>query len=569
MAVDIFETKLNAIKTALEAMLTELNTELIKVAEGKGGDPKAVLDKLDAAIINDASVKRFLLGDNVQTRTAVQQIISDVKRDIQASIDGAKDMFGLSETDYESIKKDFKDNKTVQRTNALEEFRAKSDSITFDSAEDRLSATTGKLEKVEEQLSKVEGFKAQLKPGENVDVAIKRLDAEIKGTTLNEAHIKAIQEINKNTYDYDKAVTALTVDGFSYKVPENVTKTAEFLTQLHKLKDGNPEISEIFNELKKVGISIDKGTFSLNGLNNVQRRKLIELVNNGLKTKKIDFSQAKGNTSNELLNKATAEMQTVLGKDFMKLYPKEAQTWAKALKEGKLGSTIAAWNEMSKFLKEKDFELELEDIENLSKDEASLRTEKAELEAKKNALSNRVQGEMYENVPDEVNKINVKGIEIESSRNLLGLSEDDMIKASKALYNKKQKEFAEKFDKEADPSLKKVGFFERIGYAITHRTLHPKEAIIARNIEEWSRKQISAAITSEVEKVAREQGARDSAYGVGALRPDQLKDFRDKQARILAEHKQKQEVEIFEGKTKTADDASQKAKENAEAELGE
>ena len=92
---------------------------------------------------------------------------------------------------------------------------------------------------------------------------------------------------------------------------------------------------------------------------------------------------------------------------------------------------------------------------------------------------------------------------------------------------------------------------------------------MAERIESWSRAQISAAMSHENEEIARQQGARKYAYSVGALTPDQLREFRENQAKVLEQHKKKQEEAILDGTTKSADDASKKAKDDAETELGE
>lgn len=573
--VDRTGMEIDSMKKSLQAMLGKLTQEL-QDAVKKGNVDKTELENLlgeiDNQIINNSEIRNLMLTGDDATKARIKNIIDGIQKTAKLTIEQFRDSSKgtiLSDDQYKEVMGVYDakvtGSATVTRAKVLDEFRTKADSISFASTGDRLSATTGELSSVEEKLAKIEGFSSQVKPGETVAQAITRLGAEIKGTTLSDSHINSIKAINENKYDYDAAVAALTVDGFSYKVSENVTKTTEFLNELNKLKEGNPEIAEIFNELNKVGISAKKGKFSLKGLTNDQKRKLIEVVNNGLKTKKIDFSKAKENTQNDLLNKATAEMQKVLGTDFIKLYPKESKRWEEALKVGGPEIKIAAWNE----IKDKDFELELEDMETLSNEEANLRTKKDELEGKKKVLTNRVEGERFANVPDEVKKVSVMGIEIDSKKNLMGLSEDELKRASKDLYDKKKEEFAEKFNEEADPKLKRVGIFERIGYAISHRTLQPKKKILEERIENWAKNQIGAAISHGNEEIARQQGARDHAYSMGALTPEQLKEFNDKQAELLAKHIKEQEEAILEGTTKTAADASKKAKEDTEVELGE
>ena len=577
--VDRTGMEIDSMKKSLQAMLGKLTQELqeaVKKGKVNNTELETLLGEIDNQIINNSEIRNLMLTGDETTKARIKNIIDGIQKTTKLTIEQFRDSSKgtiLSDDQYKEVMGVYDakvtGSATVTRTKVLDEFRTKADSISFASTGDRLSATTGELSVVDEKLAKIEGFNSQVKAGETVTQAITRLDTEIKGTTLSDSHINAIKAINENKYDYDAAVAALTVDGFSYKVSENVTKTTDFLNELNKLKEGNPEIAEIFNELNKVGISAKKGKFSLKGLTNAQKRKLIEVINDGLKTKKIDFSKAKENTQNNLLNKATTEMQKVLGTDFIKLYPKEAKRWEEALKVGGPEIKIAAWNEMSKFLKEKDFELELEDMEDLSKEEADLRTKKDELEGKKKVLTNRAEGERFADVPDEVKKVSVMGIEIESKKNLMGLSEDDLKRASKDLYDKKKAEFAEKFNEEADPKLKRVGIFERIGYAISHRTLQPKKKILEERIENWAKNQIGAAISHGNEELARQQGARDYAYSVGALTPEQLKEFNDKQAELLAKHKKEQEEAILEGTTKTAADATKKAKEDTEVELGE
>ena len=573
------DSNIESIERALEGMLANLTTELEAVVSSGSVDKsklEGILTKIDDQIINNASVRSYMLGDDPATQARVKNLIQEVQDAVKETIEEFRDSNKgktLSDDQYKEVMGVYDakvtGSATVTRAKVLDEFRTKADSISFASTGDKLSATTGELSSVEEKLAKIEGFNSQVKPGETVAQAIARLGAEIKGTTLSDSHINAIKAINENKYDYEAAVAALTVDGFSYKVSENVTKTTEFLNELSKLKDGNPEIAEIFNELNKVGISAKKGKFSLKGLTNAQKRKLIEVINNGLKTKKIDFSKAKENTQNELLDKATAEMQKVLGTDFIKLYPKEAKRWEEALKVGGPEIKIAAWNEMSKFLKEKDFELELEDMETLSKEEANLRTKKDGLEGKKKVLTNRAEGERLEAMQDELREIQVLGIDIKSGRDLVGLSKEDLDKASEKFYERKKAEFEEQFDKLADPKLKKIGFFEKLGYAITHRTLHPGQAIKAERVENWARNQIAATISSEAQKTAADKREKEIYYKMGALTPEQLKEFNDKQAELLAKHKKEQEEAILEGTTKTAADASKKAKEDTEVELGE
>lgn len=583
--VDRVGRNIEAIESALNAMLIDIEAELKDAVDGNinATDLKtnleSILSEIDAKIINNSDIKACLSGDDEVTRGRVSDLIQDVQDSVRDLIDQFKDQNqgkALSEDAAKEVEEVFKSkvvgSETVKRTKVLDEFREQSDSIAFGPTADRLSATKSELEQVEYKLNKIKAAETQIKAGETLEQAVMRLSKDAESFSLkgNDYYTK-MGEITKTVedggYNYEAEVAKIAVQNYTYKNQNNCELVSKFLDNLSKLKEGNPEIETIFTELDNAGIRPNKkdGKYKIKpnmGLN--QRTKLKNALNKKLSANPIDFKKARENTAKAYAQKIDDEINQVISSNFMKLYPEELKKWTEMLAKADANKDDI-WDEMEKFFeKDHDVAQEIEDIKDFE-DLNTLEDRKKKLEEGKKKLENYANGERIEEIQDNLTQIQVKGIDIKSGSNLVGLSEEEINEASEIFYNARKAEFEKQFDKLADPKWKKIGFFEKLGYAISHRTLHPGQAIKAERVEAWARTLIADTISNEAKRVEDvNKKEKEMLEKFGALTPEQLEEFRKKEAKILEDCKKTQREAILEGHTKTADDASKNAKKDAE-----
>lgn len=579
------DKNISSIEKALGEMLKKLNAELENVvASGKVDKTKLnkILSEVDNQIINNKTIQNYLLGDDNATKKKVMDLIQDTVDAVRETIEEFKDPSQgdvLTDATAKEVEGVFKskvvESETIKRVKALQEYDSKADTIELESTDKRLSGVTSELEDVTDKLNKVTAVEKHRKGSETTEQVADRLSAEaekftLKGDKYYEIVGETYKTVAEGGYDFEKISREIGIDNYNYKNnPDNCKKVSEFLTQLQKLKYGNPEIKTIFDELSKAGIKPNKkGEFEIKpSINPGARKKLNDALNKKLKSKPINFKAAKSNTQKECFKKIDLEIESLLGKEFMDLYPEELKRWKEMLDESKkTGNEIikdTIWAEMNKFLKSKDISAEILDIKDLE-DETTLAPKKEELEAKKKELDARHLGEIYENVNDEVKNIEVMGIDIESKKNIRNLTPEEFARATDSFYRKKQEEFIPRFYKFAPDELKKVGFFERLGYAISHRTLHPKREIIAQRIKDWSKEQIAAAISNKVSTVSQQVGERDAYYKTkAAYTPEQLKEVRKKESEALENSKKTHRRKILADGEK-ADEALTNTRKDAE-----
>lgn len=575
---DFNNSKIKAIENALHGMLEELNDELENaVTTGKVDKDQlgTILSKMDTLIIEDPEIQGYLLSTEGNSKAKVQELIQDTQDAIKETIQNFMndpDRKNLTTENFREVAKIYKEkvegSATVKRTEALEEYYSKVDLIALATAKSKLEEIETALSENNAKLQKIEFIKPGA--GENYELAKARIISEVDNIKFDDTPFKKIEKIQREDgYKYEEFATKIGVENYNYSVPENTAEVAEFLKQLSELKEGNPNIEKIFEDLKHAGIVPEKdGNFNLNFKGKKAKSKinaLRSIVNKRLQDNPINFEEAKANTCNAQIASVDADINAVLKLSAMKLHPLQMKVWETEYKDANLEKKLAIWADMKKFMETHDLKKEVEDIDVSKKPE--LEAEKATLEARKKKFESMLYAERFAEVKGNLKTLSVNGSELEvadPSKDILSLSGDDLKGAITKLYQENKEEMLENFYKYAPAKEKKVGILERIVYAIQHRTLSPKKAILAQRASKWSKQQISLALVEAGNK--KTQAAMD-ALEFGALDQKTLEEVKAKQAKMLEEQKGKQAKAILTGDAKSADEAIENVKKQADNEL--
>lgn len=586
------DKKIEGINTVLQTMLDDLDTKLDQIVSRRDGkfeamdktDIESLLKKIDEKIINDKDIQELLVTGDEATQRKIRELIANVEAEVRGTIEEYKDTSKgaiLNEDQQKEVDslfdKHVTKSDTVTRTKELDDFRATS--ITIDSVSDRRNDVLRKLIEVEEKLKKAQEFENLKQGTETLDQTSTRLITEATSIHLDANFIKRKNAILTGTYDYKNEVKAIAVDNYTYKKDANKKAVVDFLNELYKLKDGNPEIEKLFTDLTEkdsarkplTGIVVDsKGKVSMLRLSDEQRKELRIRLNKKLKENPIDFDKAKENTKQFLDNKIADEMKKLIGSNFIKLYPNELKAWQTAL-ANPTADRAKIFQEMIDFRNDTDFKNDIEDMRDNAKNKATLESDKTKLNERNDALYLRESGERVEGVTDTATqvtmKLNGRATSFVTTKDIMTLTNEERSNEIDEIYDNNKLMFAKHFRDHAPDSLKKVGFWQKIRYAITHLTLRPTERIIEENRRSYSEGLISDAMHRTAIETSKRIGARDEALAFGALEPEALRRVRANQDKIIEEHRKRQARDIVEKGVK-ATDAAKRAKEGVEAEKG-